>query len=499
MMNLKSKISQIILFFTTVRIIIASTLGLGNDEVYYITYAKHLQWNYFDHPPIIALLIKFTTLNLWLDSDLFIRLGAIIFSGINTYLIYLIAKKIKDEKAGIVAAILFSSSFYCSIIAGTFIMPDAPQLFFWMLSIYLLVQIALESANKNTALLLFGLTAGLCTMSKIHGIFLWFGFGLYVLFFDRKLLKNGYLYVSVLITIACISPILIWNIDNDFITYSFHSKRVTLNRGLNFTAFVREFVGGIAYNNPINYFVIVMSLWFGFKQRMMAKSKVYYLMLLLGLPLILILLGVSLFRDTLPHWSGPGYTSLIILSACMISQFDFRFENAVNYAKYLIITIVCIGIPLIHFYPGTLGNQKTEKLGKGDFTLDMYDWDFFRAAFKAEIISKYPKTTFVINNKWFPAAHIDHYIATPLGLHFVAIGKLEDIHTYYWLNNYREKIKKGDDAYFVTFSNSYKNPNDIYSNTFAKINLPDTITQYRANKPVRNMLIYLLEDYQVLD
>ena len=48
----------IIIVSTLIRCVIAASIGLGNDEVYYVTYAQHLQWNYFDHPPMVAWLIK---------------------------------------------------------------------------------------------------------------------------------------------------------------------------------------------------------------------------------------------------------------------------------------------------------------------------------------------------------------------------------------------------------------------------------------------------------
>ena len=94
-----NKIVGLIVIATLIRCIIALTINLGNDEVYYINYAQHLQWNYFDHPPMVGLLIKLTTLNLELTTDFFIRLGPILLSAVNTYLIYAITKKIKNEKS----------------------------------------------------------------------------------------------------------------------------------------------------------------------------------------------------------------------------------------------------------------------------------------------------------------------------------------------------------------------------------------------------------------
>lgn len=504
-MLFKNKIGLLILIATLIRCIVAFSIGLGNDEVYYITYAQQLQWNYFDHPPIVGLLIKLTSLNLFLTHDFFIRLGPILLAAANTYLMYAIGTKIKNEKAGFIAALLYSSSIYSSIIAGVFIMPDAPQLFFWILSIYFLISlVGNESTNKknNLYLILFGLSTGLCVMSKVHGVFLWFGFGLYILLFNRKLLANGYLYLSVLITALVISPILFWNIENDFITYTFHSDRVTINQGINIDSFIREFLGGAAYNNPINYFIIVASLIAFFKNKINLSASYSRILLLMSLPLIGVLLFVSLFRDTLPHWSGPGYTALILLAATYLSDInpEALLPRLVKIANYLIVGVCFLGILVISFYPGTLGDKTEATLGQGDVTLDMYNWDYFKnpvAKIQQENCkSGKSQTNFIINNKWFPSAHIDNYIAQPLGFNFVGLGSLEDIHTYHWLNNFRKPLLKGSDAYYLTTSNNFTDPKEIYSSQFESINQPETIKQYRGGKAVRNMYVYLLKGYK---
>lgn len=504
-MSFKNKVASLILLATIVRCIIAFSIGLGNDEVYYVTYAQHLQWNYFDHPPLVALLIRLTTFNLMVTSDFFIRLGPILLAAANTYLMHVIGKKIKDERAGFIAALLYTSSIYASIIAGVFIMPDAPQLFFWILSLYFLMHLITDQENKtksNLYLILFGLCAGLCVMSKVHGVFLWFGFGFYILIYNRKLLSNGYLYVSILLTLLVISPILFWNIENNFITYTFHSNRVSINQGINPNSFIREFFGGVAYNNPINYFIVIITLVATWKKKINLSIHYIRLLLLMSLPLIGILLFVSLFRDTLPHWSGPGFTALLLLAACYLSdlKIDSPLPRLVNYANYLIVAVSFLGILVLSFYPGTLGKTNETNLGKGDVTLDMYNWDFFKTEV-GKIIQKNKleqktNTNFIINNKWFPGAHIDNYIVAPLHLNFIAIGKLEDIHTYHWLNQFRKPIQKGNDAYYITISNNFSDPNEIYKDDFEKINPPVIIKQYRGGKPVRNMLVYLMEGFR---
>src|SRR4051794_11083078 len=37
-----------------VRLALAARLGPSNDEAYYAQFARHPDWSYFDHPPLVA-------------------------------------------------------------------------------------------------------------------------------------------------------------------------------------------------------------------------------------------------------------------------------------------------------------------------------------------------------------------------------------------------------------------------------------------------------------
>src|SRR6476659_5443769 len=227
-------IYYIIVIGTLIRCIIAANVELGNDEVYYWTYALHLKTSYFDHPPLVGLLIRIFTFDLHFNQEIFIRLTAIIGSATNTWLIYKLLYKIKNRQTGIYAALFYNGCVYTSIISGLFILPDSPQVVFWLLSIFLLIKVFILNERQNLNIILFGLAAGLCTLSKIHGLYLWFAAGMYILLFERKWIFNKYLWLAILTTALLICPIFYWNYQNNFITYNYHSQRVVANTGIHF-------------------------------------------------------------------------------------------------------------------------------------------------------------------------------------------------------------------------------------------------------------------------
>ena len=129
-----------------------------------------------------------------------------------TWLIFKTGSLINNERTGWIAAILYNTSFYSSIIAGTFILPDSPQVICWLLSIYFMIRILdnrVEDRKQTVYFILLGICTGLCIMSKVHGVFLWFGFGGYIIFYRRDLLKSPAFWISLIITMADHFPCLL--------------------------------------------------------------------------------------------------------------------------------------------------------------------------------------------------------------------------------------------------------------------------------------------------
>jgi len=344
--NYRQKLFYLIFFTAVFKIIIASFVELGNDEVYYYTYALRPDWSYFDHPPMVGLFIRLTTLNLHWINDVAMRLGAIIGCGISSYFIFLTGKQLHNEKAGWYAALLYNCSVYTGIIAGMFILPDSPQMPFWTASLYLMSCILFDDknnehhfgdtgnrfnkdeiaqvrtftiTNKEWQFLLLGLTIGLATLSKVHALFLWAGFGLFILIKQRKIFASPFLYVGGLVTVVCLFPIVYWNIQNKFITYTFHSERVT-HHTIQFDAFIQELIGELLYQNPVVYVLLVIGIIFCIKQKALFPINRAIWLLCMSVPMLLVFWGVSLFNPTLPHWSGPAFIPLMLLSGIYLSE-----------------------------------------------------------------------------------------------------------------------------------------------------------------------------------
>ncbi|NOR87548.1 MAG: phospholipid carrier-dependent glycosyltransferase [Bacteroidales bacterium] len=375
----------LILISTFIRILLAQFVELGNDEVYYFTYALFPDLSHFDHPPMVGWVIQLFSFNQFLHSQLLLRIAAIVFAAINTWLIFELGSKVKNERTGWYAALLYTASIYTSLIAGVFIMPDTPQLFFWILSLYLIVEILpdkdLAPSNKRRFLLL-GVLIGLAMLSKYTSVFLWFGIFLYLIIYNRAWFKNIYLYAAGIISLLIFSPVLIWNYQHHFISFTFHEDRVNIaESGIRFDFIGTEILGEFLYQNPVVFVLVWIAVIYGIRHHhRFVEWQKFQLLLFQSLPMIAVFLFFSLFRKTLPHWTGPAYISLIIIAAAFLTRKAETVQpfipKIIRASLITIIVIVLLGIAQINF-----GLINLKNVIGNDLTLDMYGWRSLNKAF----------------------------------------------------------------------------------------------------------------------
>ncbi len=477
------------------RFFLAASLEFGNDEVYYWLYAKYPAISHFDHPPMVGFFIQLFTLNLYFDSELAIRLAAIIPSGISMYVVFLIANYLKNEKTGFIAVLLYAIHIYGFVIAGTFILPDSPLVLSWLLAFYFFIQVLPYNPKdvSKLKLILGFLFSGCAIYAKYQAVFLLFGVFLYVLLCNRKWLKNVFFYVGFLFPLFFMILIFYWNYDNDFISYKFHGDRVSLfSFKFNKDSFLREVLGQFLYNNPYVVIMFVLCMIAVFKKRFLVEKKQLFLFLSVSVPLILTTIYLSLFRDTLPHWSGISYITMLPIIALFITERKNIQKKLViggtSFYTLLFITVFVINKGL--FLPEQSSIDK-ESLGRKDVLLDMYGWkqvsEKLSLIFKEKELNSFP----IISNRWYPAAHIDYYIARPNHMNVYGIGALNEIHKYYWIN--KQQSSSLAKALFITDSRNYIDPNEIYKNKYSIINRVEEIPIVRSGKVVKYVFLYLLE------
>jgi hypothetical protein len=232
--------------------------------------------------------------------------------------------------------------------------------------------------------------------------------------------------------------------------------------------------------------------------------------LLNSIPIWIVFTSFAIFRQTLPHWTGPAFTPLILIAAIYLSdktilkttiKHKLLFPIQLKSSLFLLYSLLLIAWVLINYYPGTIGKTSNlSKYGDTDFTLDMYGWDQIKNQFE-EIVNEDRASKSmsldapIISPKYFPGTEIDYYVGRPLGIKVLQYGTLQNIHKYAWINNDRGQLKKGEDAYMISTSNWYKDPFEYYLENFIEIIPSDTIEVTRSGKTCYYAFIYQLKGY----
>ncbi|MBU2649856.1 MAG: hypothetical protein KKA81_02885, partial [Bacteroidetes bacterium] len=311
--------------------------------------------------------------------------------------------------------------------------------------------------------------------------------------------------ISLALSALLFLPVILWNIQNHWISFTFQGERVNMfSSGIRLDYFLTELGGQFFYNNPVNviiYLVVLAGMAF---RRKLPPGSQEYLLLWTALPLIFIFLVFSLFRQTLPHWSAPGYLGMMLLAGGRMDKVMVPHKLipvTVKMALVFMLAVIIAGLLQIKtglFYQDA---DNPEKLGKKDVSLDMYGWEQTSEKFRLEILPNVPEGSEplpIISYRWFPAANIDYYIARPLDMQVLAIGDLEKIHKYAWINRERRGFRIGMDAWFLTSSRDFKDPALLYPGYFREITPVDTLAITRGGKHVYNVFVYLLKNLQKL-
>ncbi len=497
-----------LLISAVVRALLAAGFCLGNDEAYYYTYALYPALSHFDHPPMVGWVMQLFSLDLYFNSEIFIRMAAVIAGTINTWLMYCIGRQLRDERTGWYAALLYTASIYGFIIVGVFILPDAPQSVFWLAAIlFLLKAFKGEIDSKAKQNLLFAsVLMGLAFLSKYTTAYLWLGIIIYILAYNRKWLNTAVFYITHLIMAVLFFPVIWWNSQNGFVSFLFHSGRVDPHATpFTFDTFLAEILGESLYTNPIVLVLILLSVVELFNKKYNIGKPETKLLLWSALPLILTFLVVSLFRRTLPHWNGAGYLTLIPLAALWLrNRTDVIFPTAIKAALAFIIVLLSLStvqiltgfIPIEKIANSTTGNSVD------DYSLEVYGWrqlrkEFIPLADKYEKEGKMPENSPIVSYRWFPAANFDYYAARGTGRYVMATGDTASIHKYVWTNQRHGGFRLNSDAWYITSSRDFRHPCTINTLYYNYISQPDTISILRMGNPVYYFYVYRMKDLQM--
>src|SRR6267154_4736926 len=202
-----------ILALIALRLVAAAYTPLTFDEAYYWTWSKHLAFGYYDHPPMVALVIRLGTM-ISGDSELGVRLVSVLSALPMSFAVYRTAEILfGGRRVASTATILLNATMMAAV--GTMIVtPDAPLLVASSFVLYALAKV-LET-GRGAWWLVVGAAVGAALLSKYTALF----FGPAILIWLvavpklRRWLISPWPYLGGLVSLLAFSPVILWNADH---------------------------------------------------------------------------------------------------------------------------------------------------------------------------------------------------------------------------------------------------------------------------------------------
>lgn len=259
---------------TILRLILGAVVPLFPDETYYWDWSRSLAAGYFDHPPMIALLVRAGT-TLFGQTPFGVRLFPILAGGFTALAIAQTARRIEGDEAARTASLIFACLPLAA--AGSVLAtPDAPMLCFVAWTLYCTIRALDTDADTTNAQdarrretrwwALTGLCIGLAMASKFTSVLVPAGIALACLLHARLQNRFGHPgpYLAIAIASAVLAPVLIWNGQHDWVSFAFqlgHGLGAPKGGALGALNRELELVGGqIGLVTPVLFFFVVRGI-----------------------------------------------------------------------------------------------------------------------------------------------------------------------------------------------------------------------------------------------
>ena len=219
-----------ILGFGLFRISVMGKTGLGDSESYYWVWSRKLDLSYYDHPPLTAWLIRLFT-EIGGNSVFMVRLPSAILFIATGWLLYKLSRNLFDDPAVAFFAVLTFNLIPEFAIGAMQMTPDMPAAFCYAAFVLVLWNI-LENRVKPSSWYLLGAILGFGLLGKYFDILLVPSAFILIAAVPsyRFWLQKKEPYLALLTAFLIFSPVLYWNISNDFASFWFHLVRAPPRR-----------------------------------------------------------------------------------------------------------------------------------------------------------------------------------------------------------------------------------------------------------------------------
>jgi len=394
----------VILGFALFRISVMGRTGLGDSESYYWTWSQRLDWSYYDHPPVVAWLIRIFT-DIGGDTSFMVRMPSVLLFILIGWLLYRLAMDMFDDARVAFYSIITFNLIPVFGIAALQMVPDIPSAACYLAYILVIHRLLTKNGPAWVWYILGGLI-GLGMLGKYFAVLLAPSTIILVASVPeyRHWFKKPQPYLMSVTALALFLPVLIWNFDHDWPSFRFHL--VERHSGAGFTwQNIGQLVGGqMLYMTPLYLGGLLWGVWAGTK-RAFAGDRRYATLAAFSVPTLLFFYVVCAWtNESEPHWPAFGYLSAIVMMIALgIERWDSynlkrarRLRNGFTLATAM--AFCGFAAFYIHLFHPILPIKP-----KYDLVNELYGWDEVGREIEnvyKELSTSQPEPVFALAHHW---------------------------------------------------------------------------------------------------
>lgn len=299
------------------RLAAAAWTPLTFDEAYYWMWSKALAGGYYDHPPMVAIVIRLGTMIAG-DTPFGVRLVSILLALPMSWAIYRAAEILfGGSRVAASATILLNVTLMAAV--GTLIVtPDAPLL---VAATFLLFSLAkvLES-GRGAWWLAVGASAGAALLSKYTALF----FGPAILIWLvmvpklRRWFLSHWLYLGGLVALGLFAPVVLWNADHRWVSFIKQMGRARIEDFQ--PAYLAELIPTqFAFATPLVFILGVMGLY-ALVRRRAGALPARVLINVMVWTIVVYFVWHALHARVEANWFAPVYPAFVVAAAVAAIQ-----------------------------------------------------------------------------------------------------------------------------------------------------------------------------------
>ena len=326
----------------------SNQLDLVYDEAQYWDWTRHLQFSYYSKGPLIAWIIKFWT-SIFGDTQFGVRIGALVNSTVTQGILWFGMAKLLKRPVAAMWAVVLANTIPLFLASGILMTTDSPLLVCWVTALFA-VYAASENPERKLPYFVFGAALAFGILAKymmlaMIGVVAIFSIGLWRHKMLSKVFVKRMLIATVAGTILGFVPILIWNMQNNWVGFRHVAKLAGVDTRSVSKPFFRfdvfpEYIGAqIGLLTPWWFAFLIFGGWNALKQGWTKKgaeelngdgSRIREALLLsTGFWMLWTFFIFWSFHTRIyPNWSAMSYAAGIMLAAIAVEKGDVWGKTA---------------------------------------------------------------------------------------------------------------------------------------------------------------------------